>query len=78
MRVGDDNPRTQLGRLMVKLRLGLVGEIPDGLLVRISTISADHDAAFKVQADFIRALLLAIAPPNREFVVGALAPAVGV
>jgi hypothetical protein len=61
----------------VKFRLGLEGEIPDGLLVRVSSISANQAYAFELQDNFIRNMLKAIAPPNRQFVVGALAEAIG-
>jgi EpsI family protein len=77
MRIGDSNPPSQLGRLWVKFRLGLEGEIPDGLLVRVSSISANQAYAFELQDNFIRNMLKAIAPPNRQFVVGALAEAIG-
>lgn len=77
MRVGDDIPQTQIQRLLTKFRMGLVREIPDGLLVRVSSISTNLDQAFALQDEFIRDLLRAIAPPNRQFVVGGLAPDIG-
>ena len=78
VRVGDDIPQTQIQRLLTKLRMGLVREIPDGLLVRVSSISTNLDHAFATQDAFIGDLLHAIAPPNRQFVVGRLAQDMGV
>jgi EpsI family protein len=77
IRVGDDIPQTQIQRLLTKFRMGLVREIPDGLLVRVSSISTNLDSAFAIQDEFIRDLLHAIAPENRQFVIGGLAPDIG-
>lgn len=43
----------------------------DGLLVRISSIEADAEAAWRRQAAFATALLRAVAPATRERLVGA-------
>lgn len=45
-----------LSRKLEQLRYGLQGKIPDGMLVRISTVDTDEAAAFKVQEDFVRSL----------------------
>ncbi len=72
-RVGDVVTRSQLDRLYVKFRRGLAGFIPDGLLVRISSISPDAEPAFEMQDDFIRQMLLGVSPPNRHYLIGRLA-----
>jgi EpsI family protein len=47
----------RLERLMVQLSFGLSGRIPDGMLVRVSSISAAPAQAFKGHEEFIKALL---------------------
>jgi hypothetical protein len=42
---------------MVQLRFGLSGQIPDGMLVRVSSISSNPAQAFNGQEEFISALL---------------------
>jgi EpsI family protein len=47
----------RLERLMVQLSFGLSGRIPDGMLVRVSSISTAPAQAFKGHEEFINALL---------------------
>lgn len=51
------------GRKMQQIRYGLQGQIPDGMLVRVSSISASTDEAFKLQQGFLDALYGAV-PEN--------------
>jgi EpsI family protein len=53
-----------------QMKYGLTGQIPDGLLFRISSIQADESAAYQVQDDFSRALLGAMAPGERQRIIG--------
>jgi EpsI family protein len=53
------------GRKLQQLRFGLKGEIPDGMLVRVSSISNDQDAAFKLQQRFIEQMYTALPPGVR-------------
>ena len=55
--MGDRVLLGRLDRLMVQLRFGLSGRIPDGMLVRVSTISSNPAQAFNSQEEFISALL---------------------
>jgi EpsI family protein len=55
--MGDRVLLGRLDRLMVQLRFGLSGRIPDGMLVRVSNISTDPARAFKEHEEFIGALL---------------------
>lgn len=45
-----------LGRKLEQLRYGLQGKIPDGMLVRVSTVGLDEATAFKVQEAFVHSL----------------------
>lgn len=54
-----------LGRKLAQLRYGLRGQIPDGMLVRISSISSDTEAALRLHRDFALQLEEAMAPGLR-------------
>ncbi len=55
--MGDRVVLGRLERLMVQLRFGLSGRIPDGMLVRVSSISSNPVEAFSGQEEFIGRLL---------------------
>lgn len=53
-----------------QLRYGLTGSIPDGILVRISSIDNNNDVAYQLQAIFIQDLLLAVNANQRARLIG--------
>lgn len=53
-----------------QLRYGLTGNIPDGILVRISSIDNSNDVAYRLQAIFIQDLLLAVNENERVRLIG--------
>ena len=55
--MGDRVVLGRLERLIVQLKFGLSGRIPDGMLVRVSTISTDPARAYEGQEEFASALL---------------------
>lgn len=57
---------------LVKIRYGLRGEIPDGMLVRVSSIDADARKAFNLHGEFVAAMAEAMSPENLVRVAGAL------
>jgi EpsI family protein len=68
--IGD---RVIIGSLQGKLaqmRYGLRGQIPDGMLVRASTIDPDDERAFAQQAQFLTDLLAAVPPETRKRLSG--------
>src|SRR5262245_9293863 len=71
IRVGDRVVRGNIELGFARLAYGLGGRVPDGLLVRVSTISRDAGAAYAVQGDFVTALLGALPPDTRALLVGA-------
>lgn len=73
-RVGNDLPASWLAQRWSVARANLEGYIPDAVLVRLSTITPDRDAAFADLAQFGRDLLEATTPATRRFLVG---PALG-
>jgi len=58
-----------------QLKYGLTGKIPDGLLLRISSIRSDESAAYRAQDDFSRDLLGALTPAGKERIIGHPTPA---
>ena len=69
--VGDEVTEFGYPHRWVALRYGLKGQIPDGVLVRISSIGADNNKAFALQDSFIRDLLSAIPMQKRARLLGA-------
>lgn len=57
-------------QLMVQIRYGLTGVIPDGMLVRISDISGDPKQAYPRQVKFMDTLLRGIPPGVVERLTG--------
>ena len=70
--MGDHVVIGRLDRLMAQIGYGLAGKIPDGLLVRVSSLSRDVPASYAAQDDFIRALLSTLAPTERQRLAGLL------
>lgn len=60
MTIGDQPTMPGVPRKLVQLRYGLLGEIPDGMLVRVSSLVNNSEDAFALQARFIADLSLAI------------------
>ena len=55
---------------LAELRYGLTGKVPDGMLVRVSTISRDEKEAYRLQDDFIKAMIGALSKEDRVRVAG--------
>jgi len=55
----------------MQLREGFRGRIPDGMLVRVSSISGDTGAAYGAQQAFIAQLLAAMPAEQRVRLAGA-------
>jgi EpsI family protein len=70
MRVGNDITTGVVDRQLVRLKYGLKGLIPDGALMRVSTIGLPKEASYQLQGEFIHDLLAAVAPQNRSFFTG--------
>lgn len=60
----------RLDRLIAQVGYGLAGKVPDGLLVRVSSISRDAPASFAAQDEFLRSLLGAVGAPLRHQLAG--------
>jgi EpsI family protein len=73
--VGDHVIRNKFDKRMVEFRLMLTGQIPDGLLFRISSIDKDPAHAFAMQQQFAAGLMTAVPAETRRQLSGLRAPA---
>jgi EpsI family protein len=69
--IGDKAVESGLDQKMQRFMYGLSGRIPDGMLVRVSTIEADDASAWKVQDRFVNQMLAAVGPQARVRLMGA-------
>jgi EpsI family protein len=72
--IGDEVTLPGLGRKLIQLRYGLTGKVPDGMLVRVSSIDQDVSKAYQLQDHFVRDMLAAINAQDRIRVAGRLIP----
>ncbi len=70
--VGDKVSNTRTDQKLTQLRLGLKGLIPDGMLVRVSSIDSDMNRGHQMQAKFLADLAAAFPEGERGRVFGAL------
>ena len=71
--VGDQQTQFGVGMKLAQMRYTLTGVIPDGMLVRVSSIDRDETGAYELQTDFIRAMLGALRDGERERLTGKFA-----
>jgi EpsI family protein len=69
--MGDRVVLGRVERLKQQLASGLRGTIPDGMLVRVSSIDGDPPRAFVAQQSFVAAILAAMPPQDATRLVGA-------
>ncbi|KQQ88859.1 exosortase-associated protein EpsI, B-type [Massilia sp. Leaf139] len=68
--IGEHATRSGIEQKLRRLAYGLSGEIPDGMLVRVSSLANDERAAWRVQDGFIGELLAALGGADRVRLVG--------
>ena len=68
--IGDYRSLGGLRKRLTELKYGLKGQIPDGLLFRISSIGVDQNKEFEIQERFITALLLTSEPSIKRGLIG--------
>ncbi|MEP7301475.1 MAG: exosortase-associated protein EpsI, B-type [Caldimonas sp.] len=72
--VGDQVIRSTLDKRIAEIRLGLTGQIPDGLLFRISSIDNDPARAFAMQQKFAADMMSAVPGETRKQLSGLAGP----
>jgi len=58
---------------MAQLHYGFDGFIPDGLIIRVSSIGSDAEAEYEIQRQFLESLATTLRPETRSRVLGELA-----
>lgn len=68
--VGDQVTSTMTDKRLVEMRYAMAGRIPDGMLVRVSSIDKGTDNAYAIQSQFAGEMIQAIAPEHRSRFAG--------
>ena len=68
--VGDQVIKSKLDKRIAEIRLGLTGQIPDGLLFRISSIDNDAARGFAMQQKFAADMMAAVPAATRKQLSG--------
>ncbi len=68
--VGDNVATTSFDMKKIKLRFMLKGIIPDGILIRISSINQASENGYKLQKEFTKAMLANVTSEQRGRLIG--------
>lgn len=69
--VGDRTVKNGIHKKLVEMSYGLTGKIPDGMLVRVSSIDPDARSAYLVHEKFIDQMVSAVTADGRLRLIGA-------
>ena len=69
-RIGDAMPTDGSEQRRMKLRQQMAGIVPDGILVRLSTVGEATPATFAALREFGRAFILSVLPADRPVLIG--------
>jgi EpsI family protein len=70
VRFGNRLVLGSLEQALARINFGLHGNIPDGLLFRVSEISGDPDKSYILQDEFINSLLDRLTPDDKKIMIG--------
>lgn len=68
--VGDEQTLPGLGRKLAQLKYGFTGKVPDGMLVRVSSIDNNDAAAYALQQQFVQRMLSSMDDSARTKLIG--------
>ena len=68
--IGDSAVRGNLEQGFARLKYGLTGKIPSGILIRVSTISANESQSYRTEEQFVRDMLGAVPVQDRKRLTG--------
>jgi hypothetical protein len=68
--MGDQAVKTAWDKRLTEVRLGLTGQVPDGLLFRVSSIDPETSRAYGAHDAFVSDLLNAVSPADRKRLSG--------
>lgn len=69
-RLGEYLPQTAAQQRRDRLSAGLDGYVGDGVLVRTSTVRAGGEPRYRMLEDFLREMVMATAPADRQVLIG--------
>jgi len=72
--IGDQVVQSGINKKLVEMSYGLTGRIPDGMLIRVSSIDTETSEAYEMQGRFSAQMLEALAPEYRQRLIGNLQP----
>lgn len=70
--VGDKAVLSGIDQKLQQLRYGLSGKVPDGMLVRVSTLGLDEEQSYQLHEHFIQDMLSSMGVNARTRLVGSL------
>lgn len=68
--LGETRVESRMQRRLQEIRLGLTGQVPDGLLFRVSSIDDNPARAFQAQDQFVNDLLASVGEKERQRLAG--------
>ncbi|CAG0930871.1 MAG: EpsI family protein [Rhodocyclaceae bacterium] len=68
--VGDEIVNVGLKRKLTQIKYGITGKVPDGILVRASSIDRDDKNAFALQESFLREMIASMKSTDRVKLAG--------
>ena len=72
--IGDQVVKGGINKKLVEMGYGLSGKIPDGMLIRVSSIDSNIDQAYQMQNQFAARMIDALAQEQRQRLTGNLQP----
>lgn len=71
IRIGNSTVTGLFGQRLIQLRFGLTGEVPDGLIFRVSSLGEDDQAEYRLHDGFVRDLMEVLPKEQQITLVGA-------
>lgn len=68
--VGEHVTTGNVNKKLTEMRYALQGKIPDGMLIRVSSIDPNSDTAYTIQKQFAGEMILGILPEHRSRFAG--------
>ena len=68
--IGDSPVRGGLEQSLARVKYGLTGKMPYGILIRVSTISANETQSYRIEEQFVRDMLGAMPARYRKILTG--------
>lgn len=68
--IGDQAVKSGINKKLVEMSYGLTGKIPDGMLIRVSSIDPDTNKAYEIHNQFSAQMVQALAPEYWQRLTG--------